>query len=576
MLRPVVAAVVNLVLLLGAALRVPFRLVRRRRAPAYVHFVLKGDPPHRQPLQRRWPWRRERHGPGEITSLHALDEALDALGADARVKGIVLEVHALDLPAAKRAWVAERLAAFRGRGKEVVGTAVSAGNGEYALLCAADRIALPPAGRLELTGFVVESTAAGRAFEQLGIRPEFVRRGEHKTAPELFTRAEVSHNQRAALEQFLDERHAELVEVVARGRRLTPDDARARVDQGPYSAARARALGLVDLLAGDLELPAALGLDPDPDRALAGTAGIGTFRDWERAHRLPRVRWMAWRRPTRLAVVPVSGMIAQAPSGAPPLGPAVAGSETLVAGLRQAALDRSTPAAVLYVNSPGGSALASELVLEEVRRLAARKPVVAYVDRVAASGGYMVALGAREIWAGAGSILGSIGVFAGKFDLSELLSRLGVHREVLTRGEHAGLLTSARPMSPGERAALDAEVEEIYRSFVDQVSRSRRLSPGEVHARGEGRIYTAARAREAGLVDTLGSFEAACARALALAGVTARRFELRPFGLPRRRFPLASLLRGALAPAVYALWWPAWSGPGLRGTEDFGTGPGVS
>ena len=571
MLRPLVVALVNLVLLLVAVLRAPIHLLSRRRAPSYVRFLLKGDPPYRQAFQRRWPWRRERHAPGQVTSLHLLDEALDALAGDPGVKGIVLQVEALEMPSGKRAWVAERLAAFRARGKEVIGTAVSARNGEYALLCAADRIAFPRAGRLELTGFLMEATAAGRAFEQLGIRPEFVRRGEHKTAPELFIRAEVSPNQRAALEQFLDERHTELVEAVARGRRLSTSEARARVDQGPYSATRAQALGLVDLIADDVELPAALGLDTNEDRALAGTAGLGTFRDWERTRRWPRVSWRQWRRPTRLAVVPVSGMIAQAPSGAPPVGPAIAGSETLVAGLRAAARDRSSPAAVLYVNSPGGSALASELVLAEVRRLAARKPVIAYVDRVAASGGYMIALGAKEIWASPGSILGSIGVFAGKFDLSELLTRLGVHREVLTRGEHAGLMTSARPLSVPEHDALEAEVEEVYGRFVELVSEHRRLTPEAVRARGEGRVYTAGRAQEAGLVDSLGSFEAACARAFALAGRSPRRFELRPFGLPRRRLPLLSLLRNALAPAVYALWWPAWTGPGLRGTEDFGS-----
>ena len=571
MLRLPVAALVNLVLLLVAVVRAPFRLLGRRRAPVYVRFVLKGDPPYREPLQRRWRWRRERRGAGEVESLHVLDAALDLLAADPAVKGILLDVRTLEMPAGKRAWVAERLAAFRAGGKEVVGSAVSAGNSEFALLCASDRIALPRAGRLELSGFLVEATAAGRAFEQLGIRPEFVRRGEHKTAPELFIRSEVSPNQRAALEQFLDERHTELVAAVARGRRLTAEEARARVDQGPYSATRARERGLVDLVADDLELPRALGLDPDENHALAGSAGIGTFRDWERSRRWPRVRWMEWRRPTSLAVVPVSGMVAQAPSGAPPVGPKVAGSDTLVEGLRAAARDRRSPAALLYVNSPGGSALASELVLAEVRRLAARKPLIAYVDRVAASGGYMVALGAKEIWASSGSILGSIGVFGGKFDLSELLSRVGVHREVLTRGEHAGLLTSARPLSARERDALEADVEEVYARFVELVAENRRLEPEAVRARGEGRVYTAARAQEAGLVDALGSFEGACARAFALAGRTPRRFELHPFGLPRRRLPLLSLLRQAVAPAVYALWWPVWTGAGLGGSEDFGT-----
>ena len=117
-------------------------------------------------------------------------------------------------------------------------------------------------------------------------------------------------------------------------------------------------------------------------------------------------------------------------------------------------------------------------------------------------------------------------------------------------------------------------MEEVYSRFVELVSEHRKLEPEAVRARGEGRVYTAARAEAAGLVDTLGGFEGACARAFSLAGRRPRRFELHAFGLPRRRLPLLSLLRGALAPAVYALWWPSWSGPELRGTEDFGADGG--
>src|SRR4030095_3806795 len=126
-----VVALVNLVLLLVAVLRAPGHLLRRRRAPTYVFFLLKGDPPYRQPFPRRWPWRRERLAPGQLSSLHLLDEALDALAADPAVKGIVLQVEALEMPAGKRAWVAERLAAFRARGREVIGTAVRARKGAY-------------------------------------------------------------------------------------------------------------------------------------------------------------------------------------------------------------------------------------------------------------------------------------------------------------------------------------------------------------------------------------------------------------------------------------------------------------
>jgi protease IV len=573
-LHPLWVILVNGLLAMGAVVRLPFRWSFPRPLPAYVRFTLKGDPPYRQPLQRRWPWQRRRSGAGAVSSLHAFDTALEVLAGDARIRGIVLEVESLAMPAAKRGWVADRLRAFRGRGKEVVGQAVSPGNSEYALLCAADRIALPRAGRLELSGFLMEATAIGAALQRLGIQPEFIRRGDYKTAPELFTRVDVSPIQRATLEQFLDERHAELVQSVAAGRRLELDAAAERVDRGPYSAPRAQASGLVDLLADDLELPRAFGLIQDGEALLDDRGPIASFRAYDRAQRWPQVHWRSFRPPRRLAVVPVAGMLVQAKTTRLPAGPPVAGSETLIQGLRAAARDPRAVAALLYVNSPGGSALASELVQAEVVRLAARKPVVAYVDRVAASGGYMVCLGATELWAGPGSILGSIGVFAGKFDLSGLLERVGVARAVLTRGDHAGLLSTARPMDARERQALEAEVDEVYARFLELVARHRNLSPEAAKARAEGRLFTASGAQQAGLVDRLGAFEEAGERALALAGHPGEPFELQPYGLPKRRFSLEGLLRAASSPSLYALWWPAWTGPGLGGTEEFGWEPG--
>jgi protease-4 len=575
-LRPLWVTLVNGLLALGGMLRLPFRFFFRRPLPAYVRFTLKGDPPYRQPLQRRWPWQRSKSGPSAVGSLHDLDAALEALAADARIRGIVLEVESLAMPAAKRGWVAQRLEAFRARGKEVVGYAVSPGNSEYALLCAADRIALPRAGRLELSGFLMEATAIGGALRRLGIQPEFIRRGDYKTAPELFTRVDVSPIQRATLEQFLDERHAELVEAVASGRRLQPDAAAERVDRGPYSAPRAQTAGLVDLLADEMELPRVLGVAQDSEPVPDDRGPVASFRAYEKAQHLPKISWRPFRPPHRLAVVPVAGMLVQAKTTRLPAGPPVAGSETLIQGLRAAAGDDRAVAAVIYVNSPGGSALASELVQAEVVRLARRKPVVAYVDRVAASGGYMVCLGATELWAGPGSILGSIGVFAGKFDLSGLLERIGVARAVLTRGEHAGLLSAARPMDSRERQALEAEVDEVYARFLELVATHRNLSPEAAKARAEGRLYTAAGAREAGLVDRLGAFEEAGQRALALAGHPGEPFELQPYGLPKRRLSLQGLLRAAAAPSIYALWWPAWTGPGLGlgGSEEFGWEPG--
>ncbi|MGO9831896.1 MAG: signal peptide peptidase SppA, partial [Myxococcaceae bacterium] len=483
---------------------------------------------------------------------------------DPRVKGIVLEVGHLGMPPAKRLLVAQWLEAFRTSGKEVVGFAIAPGNAEYALLCAATRVVLPRPGHLSLDGFLLEATAAGAALERLGVRAEFVRRGDFKTAPELFTRSDVSPAQKSLIEELLDDRHLELVEAVAKGRRLAPGEATALVDEGPYSAERALAAGLVDALADEAELPALLGMTGGQDRE----GQVPAFSAYLRSLRVPAVHWARLVGRPRLAVVPLSGMLADGDGNAPRAWPAISGAETLLAALRACARDTRCPAVLLYVNSPGGSALASERVADEVMRLAQKKPVVAYTDRVSASGGYLASLGAGELWAGRHAVVGSIGVFAGKFDTQVLLERLGIHRTAFTRGAHAGLATATRPLSAAERAALEREVEETYQRFVARVARSRKMDVPAVLARAEGRVFTSSRALAEGLLDRLGTFEEAAARAMELAGVPQADFELTVYGLPKRRLGLAALLPRRAQ--VVALWWPWLTGDGLGGTEAFG------
>ena len=562
MLRALLAVIWDGVLGLSLLLRLPWRFFFRGPTPAYVRFVLKGDPPYRAPFRRSWLSRRG--PPAQVGVLEALRRALERLAQDSRVKGVVLEVGPLAMAPAKRLLVAQWLAAFRAAGKEVVGFAVAPGNAEYALLCSANRVVLPGPGQLSLTGFLLEATAIGAGLERLGVRAEFIRRGDFKTAPEFFTRSDISPNQRALIDALLDDRHSELVDAVAAGRRLERDAAALKVDQGPYSATRALSAGLVDALADEAELPGLLGLPP-VDK---GDVQVPPYASYLRALRMPAVRWARLRAQPRLAVVPLSGVIAEGDGNVGGPWPVVAGAETLLGGLRAAAQDTRCPAVLLYVNSPGGSALASERVADELQRLAARKPVVAYTDRVSASGGYLASLGARELWAGPYSVVGSIGVFAGKFDAEALLQRLGIHRTAFTRGEHAGLGTVSRPLTAAERAALEREVEEMYRRFVERVARSRRLTVDEVLQRAEGRVFTASAALAHGLLDRLGTFEEAGARALELAGVPAGNFTLAVHGLPKGRLGIGALLPRRAH--LLALWWPWLTGEGLGGTEAFG------
>ncbi|EPX58383.1 peptidase S49 [Cystobacter fuscus DSM 2262] len=570
-MRLLFVPLVNLLLLLRALLGLPLRLLGARSRPAFVRFRLSGEPSYREP--GRAPrlgllGSQGRPEPATVTSLERLREDLALLARDPAIKGILLEMGELAVPPAKRDVLVKLLGDFRAAGKRVVAWAVSTDSLGYQVMCSADEVLLSPAGRLELVGYAAEATALSEGLGRLGIQAHFFRRGEYKTAPELFTHPQVSDIQRRTLEAFLDERYGELVDIVARGRRRAPEEVRRWIDVGPYSARRAAAEGLVDGLCDEMDLPKRLGLSTGEDEEGEGE-GVESMELYRARLPWPPVRWRRLKRKPRLAVVPVSGMIVTGKGGTG-VGPELSGSETVVKALRAAGRDRRSRAVVLYVASSGGSAVASEIILEAVQRVARKKPVIAFVDRVAASGGYMAALGAREIWATPHAIVGSIGVFGGKFDISGLLAKLGVHRTLITRGESAGMFSSSRGFTERERELMEAEMEETYQAFLERVARARGRTKEEIHALAEGRVYSGQRARAAGLVDrTEGGFEEACARAMELAKAPGP-FELKTFGGGGRRFSLLRLLLGGGAQTgTYAFCPTAWSLEGFGRGERF-------
>ncbi|PTL86004.1 signal peptide peptidase SppA [Vitiosangium sp. GDMCC 1.1324] len=552
-------------------LGLPFRLLAARGRPAYVRFRLSGEPPYRERPRRRslgLLGGQGRPEPATVTSLEGFRKALELLAKDPKVKGILVELEDLAVPPAKRDVLVKLLGDFRAAGKRVVTWAVSTDNLGYQVMCAADEALLSPAGRLELMGYAAEAVALGEGLGRLGIQAHFFRRGEYKTMPELFTLPDVSNIQRQVLESFLDERYMELLDMVAKGRRRTVEQARAWIDEGPYSAKRALGVGLIDGVCDEADLPARLAGKGAEEKAEDEDEGLEPMPMYLARLPWPPVRWRPLRPRPRLAVVPVSGMIVPGKGGAGVAGPQLAGSDTVVRALRSAGRNRRVKAVVLYVSSSGGSAVASEIILEAVQRVAKKKPVIAFVDRVAASGGYMAALGAKEIWATQHAIVGSIGVFAGKFDTSGLMEKLGVHQTLITRGQNAGIFSSTRGFTEHERALMEAEVEETYQAFLEHVAKARGRTKEEIHALGEGRVYSGTRALAVGLVDRTEGFEEACRRAMELAKVPGR-FDLQVYGGEDRRFSLLKLLLGGSHAGTYAFCPTAWNLQGFGEGERF-------
>ncbi len=568
MLRLPFIALANLLLLLRTLLGAPFRMLAARHRPAYVRLRLTGDPPYRERRKPRFSLGETRPEPANVTSLERFGEWLRLLAKDARVKGILLEVEELAMPPAKREAVVALLTEFRAAGKRVVSWAVLVDNDAYPVLAAADEVLLAPMGRVDLVGYAAEATALGEGLSRVGIQAHFIRRGDYKTAPELFTHPVVSDIQRRTVETFLDERYADLVERVAKTRKKTPEEVRGLIDNGPYSAQRAKTAGLVDALVSEAELPAHLGLVKagEEDEEETELEPMSTYLS---TVPFPPVRWRRLKRPPRLAVVSVSGAIVPGKGSG---GGRMATSGAVVKALRAAGRDKRSKAVLLYINSPGGAAIASEQMLEAVHRVARKKPVLAYMDRVCASAGYMVAVGAKEVWSAPHAVVGSIGVFAGKFDASGLLEKLGIHRTLILRGENAGLTSPSRGFTPHERAAMEADVEEIYQGFLEHVAKGRGRTKEEIHALAEGRIYSGVRAKDLGLVDRVGGFEEACLRALELAKVAPGRFEIATYGPKQPRVNLLKLLMGGAQAQAYAFCMMAASLGGF-GVERFDREP---
>jgi protease-4 len=431
-------------------------------------------------------------------------------------------LHVQDASGSQAQWdaLAAMIADLQSSGKRVAVYAETLDGAAYAALCGARFIAMPAGGALDLVGLYTELTSLGPALQKLGIRPEFIRRESHKTAPELFTESEPSTVQLAQAGELLDRRFAKLIADLTR-RSLSPEAARKLVDDGPYSGRAALAARLIDEVLFHDQLPARLaelwgGKKPrSPEETFPGIRSVSS------SGRVPPLGLRPLRRPPAVGLVSLEGVIRSGRSGGLPLIGRFCGSESAAEALSRARRNRRVRSIVIAIDSRGGAALASEIIWREIRRTADAKPTLIYIDRIAASGGYLAACGADHVLAAPFSIVGSIGVFAGRFEVQDLLHRLGVRRAPLQRGARAGLSAKSGPLEAAEREALVAGVEETYQAFLALVATARRKEMAAVRELAQGKVYTGAEAQDLGLVDGVSTFEAAIAEAARRAGISA-------------------------------------------------------
>lgn len=434
-------------------------------------------------------------------TLRALHEA----GEDPRVVGLVAKVGG-GLPWASMQELRDGVAAFGRSGKPCVAWAESFGEGStdtaaYVLATAFDQIWLQPSGSVGLLGVGVEVTFLAGVLERIGLEPQIEQRHEYKNAPDQLTRSSFTAAHREALERLAASLFTSAVEAIAAARRLDPDRVRELADTGPRTAEEAQTAGLVDRLGYRDQVYAELRARVDSDAELR-------FADrWSPPRRL--------RRPARgrdhVGLIEVRGAIATGRTRRG-LGGRVVGSDSVGAQLRAATEADRVRAVVLRIDSPGGSAVASDTIWREVCRVReAGKPVVVSMGAVAASGGYFVACPATVILALPATLTGSIGVFGGKVVARDLLDRLGLATGTVKQGERALMFSARRGFDPGERDRLAAALDAIYDDFVAKVAQGRGRTVSEIETVARGRVWTGEDGMKAGLVDRLGGLRDAIA-----------------------------------------------------------------
>jgi protease IV len=498
----------------------------------------------------------------KVTAYGGVPILLDQISKNRQDEGVFLRIAPLSIGWAKAHELRRAIAAIRETGRRVDCELTGANDLEYFIASSCTSIMIPPALTLEINGLAKNVLFFGDALDRFGVKVDYVARGKYKSFPEQFTRSNMSEAEREALSAYVDRLFDVERDAIAQDRNLE----RAKVDEviahGVVTSSEAKTMKLVDAVVYPDEVEAHLGRLYGRPVSFAGPT---------EAEAAIRPHWAPY---PRIAIVNIDAAITGGESRNLPfeLGES-SGAQTIVGALEAARLDPRIRAVVLRVDSPGGDAVASDLIARAVKLLDKQKPVIASFGDVAASGGYYVAAPARVIYAEPTTLTGSIGVFSLKVSFQGLIEKLGVSNDTIERGAVSNSQSPWSELKPEERAAMEKEVDDIYARFLEVVSVGRRKTIEEIRAIAEGRIWSGEDAKKNGLVDELGGLNEAIRRAkreaslevdapIELVTLPSTRQPLPGFvrtgvqallGAPESRMPLGDVLPHAFKRAAGAL-----------------------
>ncbi|MFM8336916.1 MAG: signal peptide peptidase SppA [Opitutaceae bacterium] len=456
----------------------------------------------------------------ESVQLRSATRALRAAAKDERIAGVYLtgDLSPADFGSGYAALRELRTALedFRAAGKPVQAYLTQATTRTYYVASAADNLALDPYGMILMPGLASQPMFFAGLFEKYGVNVQVTRVGKYKSAVETFIRRDMSPENREEVTQLLGDIWSVLLADIAKTRKLESAEIQAVVDrEGMIRAQPALEGKLVDRVAyrdeiyEDLKARTGRAGSKEPFRQVALAQYAKQLKDGGASDSGKKSSAKG-----RIAVVYAEGEIVDGEGNIGEIG----GSE-LSRTLRKLRQDTNVKAVVLRVNSPGGSASASEVIQREVRLIREVKPLIVSMGSYAASGGYWISAPADRIFAESSTITGSIGVFGLQFDVQRLAADFGVSFDTVKTGRFADALTITRAKTPEEMAVLQRMVDWIYGEFVAKVAEGRKLTPDQVEAIAQGRVWSGREALARGLVDEIGGLEAALAHAAKRAGL---------------------------------------------------------
>jgi protease-4 len=477
-------------------------------------------------------------------SLLELEAAFDRIANDARPKGVILYIRGFAMSLADLQTLRDSIERLRMKGKRVIAYALMYGMAEYYVASACDEILLQHGGELMTTGLIQQQVFLKEGLNAVGIVADSVAISPYKTMADRFTRTTPSDEGDKMTEWLLDSNYNMLLEGIATGRDIGVAAARTMIDQSPIIDKAALEAGYVDALLNEEGLPKHLNAEH--------------IVLWEDADGMIPLKMP---RPTNeyVAVLRAGGTMLPGESANPPIElpiPIVGGERmgdmTIVRHARNLMRDDDCKAVVLYVDSPGGVAVAAEAMTSALNELAKKKPLVVYMGGVAASGGYYIATAADYIIAQPGTITGSIGVIMMKLITTDALRKIHFNPQLYERGKHAGIYSPTQPFSEDERNILLRGIENSYEQFVERVAAARKMKPETVDKVAGGRVWTGKQALEHGLVDELGGLHEALNKARQLANIPMDS----PIGIIQGKGkPLPAQVAEQLDPAAAIRFW---------------------